>query len=61
MQGLEEALAAVEGVDLDLEARLTARLARELQHLVATDRPRAGPLSERAIALGRAADVAARP
>lgn len=52
--GLEEALAAVEGVDPDLEARLTARLARELQHSVAADRPRAGPLSERAIALGRA-------
>ena len=53
LQGLEDALAAAEGVDPDLEARLTARLARELQHSVAADRPRAGPLSERAIALGR--------
>ncbi|HVE95261.1 MAG TPA: AAA family ATPase, partial [Acidimicrobiales bacterium] len=54
LQGLADALAAVEGVDADLEARLTARLARELQHSVAADRPRAVPLSERAIALGRA-------
>jgi DNA-binding CsgD family transcriptional regulator len=54
LQGLEEALAAVAGVEPDLEARLTARLARELQHSVAADRPRAGPLSERAISLGRA-------
>ena len=54
VRGLEEALAGVEGLDPGLEARLTARLARELQHSVAADRPRAGPLSERAIALGRA-------
>lgn len=54
LRGLEDALAAVEGVDTDLEARLTARLARELQHSVAADRPRAVPLSERAITLGRA-------
>lgn len=54
VRGLEEALAGVEGSDPDLEARLTARLARELQHSVAAERLRAGPLSERAIALGRA-------
>lgn len=54
VQDLEDALAGVEGMDPDLEARLTARLARELQHSVAADRPRAAPLSERAIALGRA-------
>lgn len=54
LQGLEDALAGIEGLEPDLEARLTARLARELQHSVAADRPRAGPLSERAIALGRA-------
>lgn len=54
LRGLEEALAAVEGVAPDLEARLTARLARELQHSVAADRPGAGRLSERALALGRA-------
>lgn len=54
VQGLEDALSGLQGVDPDLEARLTARLARELQHSVAADRPRAGPLSQRAIALGRA-------
>ena len=54
LHNLEDALAAVKGVDADLEARLTARLARELQHSVAADRSRAEPLSERAIALGRA-------
>ncbi len=54
LRGLEAALAAVEGVDPDLEARLTARLARELQHSVAADRPGASRLSERALALGRA-------
>ena len=53
LHGLEQALVAVEGVDTDLEARLTARLAQELQHSVAADRPRAGPLSERALALAR--------
>lgn len=54
---LEHALAAVASREPDelLEARLTATLARELQHSVATDRPRAGPLSERAIDLGRRA------
>lgn len=57
LRGLEEALAAVAGSDPDLEARLTARLAQELQHSVAADRPRAGPLSERAITLGRAGSV----
>lgn len=55
IQEVEEALAAVAGSDLELEARLTATLARELQHSVVNDRPRAGPLSERALALGRAA------
>jgi hypothetical protein len=49
--GLERALAVV--TDVDLEARLTATLARELQHSVAEDRPRAGPLSEQALAAGR--------
>ena len=51
---LEQALAAVSGTDPVLEARVTATLARELQHSVAADRPRAGPLSERALELGRA-------
>ncbi len=50
---LESALDAVAGVDLALQAQLTAALARELQHSVAEDRLRAGPLSEEALALGR--------
>ena len=54
VRGLEEALAA-DGGGGAAEARLTAALARELQHSVAGDRPRAGPLSERALELGRAA------
>ena len=53
LHGLDAALSAIQGADPDLEARLTARLARELQHSVAADRPGAGPLSERALALGR--------
>lgn len=50
---LETALAAVTGVSLTKQAQLTAALARELQHSVAKDRHRAGPLSEEALALGR--------
>ncbi len=50
---LEAALAAVSGIDLARQARVTAALARELQHSVAEDRVRAGPLSEQALALGR--------
>lgn len=50
---LESALAVVAGADPSLEAQLTAALARELQHSVPEDRPRAGPLSERALELGR--------
>ena len=50
---LEAATEAVTGVDLTRQAQLTAALARELQHSVAGDRRRAGPLSETALALGR--------
>ena len=50
---LEAALAAVGGVSLTKQAQLTAALARELQHSVAKDRHRAGPLSEEALTLGR--------
>jgi hypothetical protein len=53
---LETARQCVAGVDTALEARITATLARELQHSVAGDRPRAEPLSERALELGRRAD-----
>jgi len=52
---LEAAIALVADVDPALEARLTATLARELQHSVADQRPRAGPLTERALDLGRRA------
>jgi hypothetical protein len=51
---LETARQAVAAVDVVLEAQVTAALARELQHSVPDDRPRAGPLSERALELGRA-------
>lgn len=50
---LETALASAIDVDVALEAQLTAALARELQHSVPEDRPRAGPLSRRALDLGR--------
>lgn len=50
---LESALQAVGSGDAALEARLTAALARELQHSVPEQRARAGPLSERALERGR--------
>lgn len=49
---LEGALERV-GAAPELEARLTAALARELQHSVPEQRARAGPLTERALLLGR--------
>lgn len=52
---LEAALGVVTGTDPVREAQLTAALARELQHSVPEDRPRAGPFSERALELGRRA------
>jgi AAA ATPase domain len=52
---LDQALSAVADRDQVLEALVSATLARELQHSVADDRPRARPLSEHALALGRAA------
>jgi len=50
---LDEALAAVTGHGSSHEARLTAALARELQHSVPEDRARAAPLSEKALTIGR--------
>lgn len=50
---LEAARAAVEDRMPALEAQLTASLARELRHSVPTDRARAEPLSERAVAIAR--------
>ncbi|MDQ4089034.1 MAG: AAA family ATPase, partial [Actinomycetota bacterium] len=55
VRALERALGLVKGVDDAWEARLAATLARELQHSVPEDRPRAGPLSEHALGLGRRA------
>ncbi len=51
---LEAALGAGDDIDVSRRAQLTAALSRELQHSVADDRRRALPLSEDALALGRA-------
>ena len=53
---LEAALASIEGHDVARQARVTAALARELQHSVEADRSRADPLSSAALALSRDAD-----
>ncbi len=54
VRGLREALVGVSGSGNGLwVARLTATLARELQHSVAEDRPEAVALSDEAIDLGR--------
>lgn len=52
---LDRARALLEGVDDAWEARVAATLARELQHSVPEDRPRAAPLSEHALEVGRRA------
>ncbi len=51
---LEAALVDSEDIGVGVRAQLTAALSRELQHGVADDRIRALPLSEEALALGRA-------
>jgi len=56
IEQLERALDAVTGLDRIREARVTAALARELQHSVAEDRHRVASLSERALTLGRRSD-----
>ena len=53
---LEEARAAVADSDPGLAAQLTASLARELHHSVPAQRPRAGPLSQEALARARELD-----
>lgn len=50
---LEEARAALAGVGSAAEAQVTASLARELAHSVFAQRPRARPLSERALEIAR--------
>jgi tetratricopeptide (TPR) repeat protein len=56
IEPLDAARQAVAGRDISLEAQLTAAMARELQHSVPHDRPRARPLSEQALQLARQAD-----
>ena len=53
---LEEARRAVEGRAPEVEAQVTASLARELHHSVPKDRARAQPLSEHAVAIARDLD-----
>ncbi|MDQ4038006.1 MAG: AAA family ATPase [Actinomycetota bacterium] len=53
---LQKARVALDGTGTVLEAQLTASLARELHHSVPAHRPRARPLSERAIELARKLD-----
>jgi AAA ATPase domain len=50
------ALAGAGGAGTAAEARVTAALARQLQHSVARERHRAGPLAERAVAVARDLD-----
>jgi predicted ATPase len=53
---LETARQALHGAGTTAEATVTAALARQLQHSVPADRPQAGPLAERAVAIARALD-----
>jgi AAA ATPase domain len=53
---LDRALRALAGTGTAVEAQVTAALARQLQHSVPKDRPRAGPLAERAVAIARTLD-----
>lgn len=50
---LEQAHHALAGTATATEAQVTAALARQLQHSVPADRPRAAPLAEHAIAVAR--------
>lgn len=50
---IEDAIGGLGNEHPELRARLTAALARELQHSVEADRPRAAPLSEEALKLGQ--------
>jgi tetratricopeptide (TPR) repeat protein len=53
---LDRARIALDGAGTALEAQVTAALARQLQHSVPRDRPRARPLAERAVAVARKLD-----
>jgi hypothetical protein len=53
---LDHARDALAGHDTPTEAKVTAALARQLQHSVPADRPRARPLAEQAVAVARRYD-----
>ena len=53
---LDTARQALQGSGTPAEAQVTAALARQLQHSVPADRPRARPLAERAVAIARTLD-----
>ena len=53
---LEAARSVLSGSGGPLEARVTAALARQFQHSVPADRPRARPLAEEAVAIARGGD-----
>lgn len=53
---LDTARTALDGTGTADEARVTAALARQLQHSVPADRPRARPLADRAVGIARALD-----
>ena len=53
---LETTHRALEGTGTPVEAQVAAALARQLQHSVPADRPRAQPLAEHAVALARTLD-----
>ncbi len=50
---LDRARDALDGTSTAMEAQVTAAMARQLQHSVPRDRPRARPLADRAVAVAR--------
>lgn len=53
VSALEQARAALDGAGSTIEVQVMAALARQLQHSVPKDRPRARPLAERAVSVAR--------
>ncbi|MBM2617058.1 AAA family ATPase [Actinoplanes sp. LDG1-06] len=56
IRALETARSALHDRGTAAEAQVTAALARQLQHSVPADRPRAGPYAERAVTIARTLD-----
>ncbi len=56
---LDDARNALHGSGTTTEAKVTAALARQLQHSVPADRPRAGPLADEAVRIARTLDDSA--